>query len=461
MCCSCPDQVLDVFEVTESGIRAVHVKPAGKREVVVTMKGIHPNTRDDGVMDYLSKYGKVVTSKVIYGVFGDGPLKGMRNVDRSYKVEIKPLTNLGTYHVVDGQKVTARYPGQQQTCARCFGTPSTCPGKGMAKKCEGEGGLKIEFTDYIRQLWEKIGYCPGKVDLNSEINEVHESQDGGHFTPVKSDVQDTSTFAGVSVKMFPRDTDHAEIIEFLINSGLSEDHKDKILIKPNGTVIVNNLLSTECQELIAAIHNKFNFGRRLYCNGIVPLTPAKPNPPPAVSSTSTPPLPTTVTPTTTTAVTTTDTTTSTSQDQPKIVPSLLSPLSPTSPEQQFENFGPQSIIPETPDVGYMQQLSDLELVRRHSLSLRSPPAGSLAGDILGTTDPAQHYTKARNILSNLKEMTERFSDFGSCHSDSSSGEDDTGGYTKQGRNKRKQRKSITPDRDFFLKKPNLAVSPQL
>ena len=164
----------------------------------------------------------------------------------------------------------------------------------------------------------------------------------------------------------------------------------------------------------------------------------------------------------TTVVTTSDTTTSTSQAQPEIVPSLLSPLSPSSPEQQFDNFGPQSIIPETPDVGNMQQLSDLELLRRHSLSLRSPPAGSLAGDILGTTDPAQHYyTKTKNILSNLKEMTERFSDFGSCQSDSSSAEDDTGGYTKQGKKKRKQRQSITPDRDFFMKKPNLAVSPQL
>ena len=34
----------DVFEVTESGIRAVHVKPAGKREVVISVKGLHPNT---------------------------------------------------------------------------------------------------------------------------------------------------------------------------------------------------------------------------------------------------------------------------------------------------------------------------------------------------------------------------------------------------------------------------------
>ena len=34
----------DVFVVTESGIRSTMVKSACKRDVVVTMKGIHPNT---------------------------------------------------------------------------------------------------------------------------------------------------------------------------------------------------------------------------------------------------------------------------------------------------------------------------------------------------------------------------------------------------------------------------------
>ena len=103
----------DVFQVTESGIRAVHVKPAGKRDVVVTLKGIHPNTRDDGVLDYLAKYGKIITTKVVYAAFGEGPLKGIRNGDRLYKMEIKSKTNLGTYHVIDGQRITGRYPGQQ------------------------------------------------------------------------------------------------------------------------------------------------------------------------------------------------------------------------------------------------------------------------------------------------------------------------------------------------------------
>ena len=124
------------------------------------MKGIHPNTRDDGVMDYLAKYGKIITTKVVYAAFGEGPLKGFRNGDRLYKMEIKANTNLGTYHVIDGQRVTARYPGQQQTCARCFETPQTCPGKGMARRWEQESGPKIEFDDYIYQLWNKIGYIP-------------------------------------------------------------------------------------------------------------------------------------------------------------------------------------------------------------------------------------------------------------------------------------------------------------
>ena len=266
----------DVFEVTQSGIRAVHVKPAGKREVVVTFKGIHPNTRDDGVVDYLSKYGKVVANKVIYGVFGEGPLRGIRNGDRSYKVEIKPMINIGTYHVLDGQKVTARYPGQQQTCARCFGTPFTCPGKGIARRCEAEEGPRVEFSRYIQDLWHKIGYSPEHVELDPGVLEEHDSQDGGMFTPAKGQAQDTSKFAGVSVKMIPTETDRGTVVEFLIDSGLPESSKESISFKANGTVIISNLQSSVCENLIKVIHTKTFFGKRLYCNGIVPLTPEKP-----------------------------------------------------------------------------------------------------------------------------------------------------------------------------------------
>ena len=529
----------DVLEVTQSGIRAVHVKPAGKREVVVTMKGIHPNTRDDGVIDYLSKFGKVVTTKVIHGMFGDGPLKGLRNGDRSYKVEIKATINLGTYHVIDGQKVTARYPGQQQTCARCFGTPRDCPGKGMARRCEAERGPKIEFTDYILKLWESIGYNPGQVELNDEINEEHVVQDGGLFTPVKLPT-DPDKFGGICVKMIPKETDQAEVIEFLITSGLSETNKENISFKPNGTVMVNNLENTECEVLIAAIHTKTVFGKRLYCNGVVPLTPVKPEDQQQQQEQQqlqqqeqqqreqqmrereqqeqeqqqqqvqqeqqqreqqmreqeeqqaqqeqqqreqqirereeqqqceqqqvqhhpqqhhqTHEVPTGLS-TTATVTATTNTTISTSKPvTTETMPSPLSPMSPTTFSQQYS---------ETPDILHLQLTND-QLVRRNSLSLRSPPAGSLAKEILSAVPSSQDhpYDKAKSILSNLREMTERFSDFASADSASFSEDSDEGrdkdGFRVQDKRKksRKHRLSITPPRDFFLKKPNTAVSPQ-
>ena len=99
------------------------------------------------------------------------------------------------------------------------------------------------------------------------------------------------------------------------------------------------------------------------------------------------------------------------------------------------------------------------------MSLRSPPPGSLAADILnaGQVTSDQHYAQAKSILSNLKEMSERYSDFGSGYSSSSGGEAAAGdGFVTHKRKKSKKHKlSITPGKEYFLKKPNMAPSPQL
>ena len=146
----------DVLIVTESGIRSSMMKPAGKKEVVVTIKGVHPNTRDSFVLDYLSKFGNIVTTKVVHGEFAAGPLKGMTNGDRSYKMEVKAGESIRSYHYIDGQKVSLRYAGQMQTCGRCHETSRNCRGKGVAKKCEFEGGIRIDFADHILALWQQI-----------------------------------------------------------------------------------------------------------------------------------------------------------------------------------------------------------------------------------------------------------------------------------------------------------------
>ena len=247
-----------------------------------------------------------------------------------------------------------------------------------------------------------------------------------------------SMSAGVSVRTFPKETDQAEIVEFLILSGLSESHKDSISFKPNGSVIIDKLQSSECAVLIEAIHNKFNFGRRLYCNGIVPRTPDKNEQTEDTPASSSPGVSqaTTVTSTgarpadshsmspqtipTSPAMTTTTSSLSTtpimvpSSESPQIPPSLPSLVSPMSPNTFTQQYS------ETPDMLHLQ-LSNDDLVRRNSLSLRSPPAGSLAAEILttGTATSDQHYAQANRIQSSLKEMSERYSDFGSCYSSSS------------------------------------------
>ena len=101
-----------------------------------------------------------------------------------------------------------------------------------------------------------------------------------------------------------------------------------------------------------------------------------------------------------------------------------------------------------------------DLVRRHSLSMRTPPLGSLAAEVLDSPSfpPKGSLAKTKNILLDLKEISERLSDFGSCVSSSeqSGEESDSIEYKTMNDRKRgwkkKRKASLTPDKDFLLKK---------
>ena len=473
----------DVLEVTASGIRTVMVKVAGKREVVVNMKGLHPNTRDETVMDYLGKYGKVVPSKVIYGTFSTGPLRGVRNGDRSYKVEIKPGENIGTYHIIDNHKVTVRYAGQQQTCARCHGTPQHCLGKGIARNCQAAGGQKVELTDYILNLWERIGYSPQDFeagdlaqsdDEHGEVGPVIYQQTGGNFTPPKTNI-DTTQYSGVKVKSFPVDADHEDIRTFLVASGLPKDKKDNALIKADGSVTIMNLTSEECLSLIKVIHHNIHYGHRMFCNGVIALTPEK-----AATSDIPANKPVTSSPHSNSELTTNSSDSASltpvtaddkSKEDTEIVPPL--PVNPTSipspaksPNQSFLDLGAASVITQLDD----QFLGNVDFVRRRSLSMRDVHPGSIADEIL------QHISlkeRSNKLLSDIKDMSKKMSDFESAQeslSASSSEESEPlptldlpfqtmNQKKKKYRNKRKN--SQTPNKETFLKKSNMSASPSL
>ena len=498
----------DVLEVTESGIRSTMVKPAGKKEVVVTLKGIHPNTRDSMVLDYLSKFGKVVTTKVVHGVFSVGPLKGMKNGDRSYKLEIKPGENIGSYHVLESQKVQLRYPGQQQTCGHCHGTPRFCTGGGIAKKCREGGGVRIEFTDYILALWKKIGYSPQNTDLSYDINddpEIEREKQVEAFTPEKVE-RTKEVYAGVNIRQFPRDFDEGEVMEFLCRSGLPETKKDEVILKPNGTVTIKNLDEITSNLLITAIYGKQNFGRKLFCNGIIPLTPKKEaavieeaevilatardkqlgaqhgdlsagstsvvgesgaglaialdqqlaaqhgdlSVQPGDHPVAEPEIPS-------------------SPKQPAATPPTTPPATGTGPAAPGTKSATVSVVDfVASNLSFPDFLTNREVVRRHSISIvdRTPPSKSIAEEIIYTPRPDMSKTKL--LVNELKDC---LSDFGSCISESSNVDDSDSveeyrSFGCQSLNEKKRMKRLkrknkaSPGKDQFLKKPNTLLSPK-
>ena len=240
-----------------------------------------------------------------------------------------------------------------------------------------------------------------------------------------------------------------------------------IAAKNNGVVLIEGLPNSLCSHLIESIHSKIEFGKRLFCNGIVPRTPDKTDPslcgqdeslsnnpadqipPPAIVVSK----PVIDMPGSSTSSTSLD-----NRDMPIIVPNPVSPMimSPNTFAKQYS---------ETPDINYLH-LSNTELVRRNSLSLRTPPPRSLAEDILNSEDSSQNYTKVRSMLDNLKEMADRFSDFASCESlsedyDSGGPSHSDVGFQIQGRKKKgkKHKLSPSPSKEYFVKRQNTSCSP--
>ena len=244
------------------------------------------------------------------------------------------------------------------------------------------------------------------------------------------------------MKTFPKEADHGTIVELIVSSGLPEENKEDILIKPNGTVTIKKLTSEVSKCLIRNLHNKKFMGRKLFCNGIVPLTPKKDE---QTKDSSIPDAPVAIVP-------------SISAHADTIV-------NPNAAEFPLVDIGASRDIEQLIDDHHMH-LSDVNLLRRYSLSMRSPPNGSIASEILQPPAYPPNLAKAQSLLSEVREMTDRLSDFGSCRSSPSSSESenecsdreakDQEGFKNMNDRKRgwkqKRKLSLTPSKDSLLKK---------
>jgi hypothetical protein len=165
--------------VVEEGVSTTTIRQEGNKDKVIKISGLHPNTKDQAVVKYLSAHGKVsTTDKVIYHVFpgepGSSLCAGKLNGNRSYVVELK--VPMGSYHIIDGEKVSVRYSGQEWSCAKCHQFKRDCPGAAVASDCTAERTL---LSAYMVEHWDKIGYKPDS-DLMNEVDQVElEVQVGG------------------------------------------------------------------------------------------------------------------------------------------------------------------------------------------------------------------------------------------------------------------------------------------
>ena len=268
------------FELKQ-GIRTGFIRPAGKKEQAVTISGLHPNTKDQAVMKYLSAHGKVsTTDRVIHHVFpgvaGSSLCAGKLNGNRTYMVEVtKPM---GSYHIIDGEKVSVRYRGQNKTCARCHKTESVCPGRAKARDCTSD---RVLLSSHMEEHWEEVGYKPDTVELNEVDNlDIQIGNVEPECAPVDSLRPDhSSKYNSVIIKGFSKEVEEKEVYNILLEGGLPTEYKIEDIKKDdkNGHLLITALDPTICIKLTNHINGNKFFNRKVFVTSIVKKTPSKEN----------------------------------------------------------------------------------------------------------------------------------------------------------------------------------------
>ena len=274
--------------ILKPGIRTTTMKHASKREVNVQVFGLHPDTKDAAVIRYLAAHGTVNTKDpVTYGVYpgisGSSLLAGKRNGNRIYSMEVKK--NIGSAHIIDGEKVSIKYNGQSKTCNKCHQEASSCPGKGLAKDCSAD---KILLSEHMLRYWNTIGFKPETTAMNDvdveEIVDVEESiktkdQIKTNQQKMSPENELNSRYGGVVIKGFKKDKPIEGTIEILKEAGLPFDYeKEDIQIVEKFsqmTIYVHDLKPETCIEIVNNLHGQIKLDNRISVFTLVEDTPTK------------------------------------------------------------------------------------------------------------------------------------------------------------------------------------------
>ena len=91
---------------------------------------------------------------------------------------------MGSFHLIDGAKVTIFYPGLRKTCGRCHETAALCVGGGIAKVCHEKGGSKVQLLNKMLSHWKEIGFEPTNFKACDDSEDISINEES-HFSPVR------------------------------------------------------------------------------------------------------------------------------------------------------------------------------------------------------------------------------------------------------------------------------------
>lgn len=289
-------------------LRVSNIRPANRREVVVTVVGLDWCTPDTLVHEYLSKFGTKIKDDVIYCKYDNGPLRGGLNGERQYIYDFSDSPRKpGTFHILDSARVKIFFKGNTSTCARCHKTRSSCPGGGYANVCEENEGIRISLANHMTKLWNEIGFTPSDFTLPEEDEELqedlHEDPNQIHGDkpivskkppPKKAVISEeiAAKHNGLQINNLPADLNDEEVKIFLqekVSGSLSdEDYKKKT--GTNITIYIEKGLTQKDVEEATKLLDRHSNGEKkikvqgrdarfLYCKPIRELTPEKPETP--------------------------------------------------------------------------------------------------------------------------------------------------------------------------------------
>ena len=298
-----PGVNLEKFCRTESiqvkrGIWTKNIRPAGRKDVILTVSGLDFNTPDTLVIGYIEKFGgKLVTKDVIYDKHGEGPLKGIFNGDRKYNVEFSDTARaMGTYHYLDGARIRVYYRGNTKTCGRCHEGAGTCLGGGIARDCHEGGGKKVNLVEHMRLLWQEIGFSPTTFELpvEKEAGNNTENHEGDVGISEEKGFQrqldrpqlgenDIKKITGIQVRNFPPDISEPDIVSFFtehVDNSISLEMLNIIKNENSLNATIEGGLDGEkvvsaASKLEFRQSKKKYFERPLYCRILKNLTPVK------------------------------------------------------------------------------------------------------------------------------------------------------------------------------------------